>query len=122
MDTRYPGKAICKLLGVSSGRPSQIKTEGEAAKLSEEQMAKLTAKGYSRDWIVLRKGDMKERRSLINRPSDISEQGIRMAMLFDKLKPEDQLAAFAEVKKIALNRAALDDEYLAEIVKVLTNK
>ncbi len=60
---RYPGtkpnKAIQLLAGISSGRVTQIKKDGAVAKLSEEKMANVVAKGYLRDWIADGKGPQK---------------------------------------------------------------
>lgn len=50
-------KDIEELLKLSSGRPTQIKAKGEAARLGAEKLAILTEMGYSADWIQLGKGE-----------------------------------------------------------------
>lgn len=120
IETRHQGKAICELLGISSGRPSQIKNEGAAAKLNEEQMSKLTAKGYARDWVANGKEPRKDKD--VFRGSELSEQAKRFGRLYDSLKPEHQLKAFADLKRYALEMAAQDDDYLESIVNLITKK
>lgn len=50
-------KDIEKLLKLSSGRPTQIKAKGEAARLGAEKLAILTELGYSADWVQIGKGE-----------------------------------------------------------------
>lgn len=45
------GADIQRIAGISSGRVTQIKNEGEAARLSDENVRRLTRLGYSGDWI-----------------------------------------------------------------------
>ncbi len=53
------GKSIQALIGVSSGRVTQIKSDGSTASISEPSMARVTGRGYSRDWVASGRGKMR---------------------------------------------------------------
>jgi hypothetical protein len=50
------GKDIQQLIGRSSGRVTQIKQGGEAARLGEDSLAKIIKLGYAPDWVQFNRG------------------------------------------------------------------
>lgn len=67
------GADIARLLGCSSGRPTQIRNEGEAARLGEEYLRKMTKLGYSPDWVQEGIGDPK-RPAVAELPKTLSKE------------------------------------------------
>lgn len=94
------GVDIQKITGVSSGRVTQIKHEGEAAKLGESAIAKLVAAGFSRDWIQYGKLPMK-----INHSAASSDSYVL------SLKPKTQRESRIERITVLLNE--MDDSGIA---------
>lgn len=71
---------IVRLVGLSSGRVTQIKQAEGAAKLGEDALRRLVRLGYSADWLQDGRGEM---RLTTNASALLLE-------LFEKLPPQEQ--------------------------------